>query len=65
VKQVKRVYRLPSRKIGASGQINPFADSIFDRLADGHFVGLGFLLGESSADLHPVPLNNSVEESQL
>jgi hypothetical protein len=55
-----------NREVGARGEIDSLADSIFDGLADGHLVGLDFFMGESFDVVGAVPgMNNLVEELQL
>jgi hypothetical protein len=55
-----------NREVGARGEIDSLADSIFDGLADGHLVRLNFFRGESFDDLGAVPcVNDLVEELQL
>jgi hypothetical protein len=65
-KEAECVYRLLNREVGARGEIDSLADSIFDGLADGHLVRLNFFRGESFDDLGAVPcVNDLVEELQL
>ena len=60
------IHGLSIGEISTRSQINSLGDSIFDCLADSHFMRLKSFAGNSFDDLCIVPcLNDSLEESQL